>query len=71
MTATGDVAFTPVRALGDRLRQGALSPVALTEHCLGRIEAMNATLHAFIKPRFGRWTTRSDGAVAGVAGRPM
>jgi aspartyl-tRNA(Asn)/glutamyl-tRNA(Gln) amidotransferase subunit A len=47
MTPT-DLAFTPIRELGDRMRRGALSPVALAEHCLGRIGALNPALNAFI-----------------------
>jgi aspartyl-tRNA(Asn)/glutamyl-tRNA(Gln) amidotransferase subunit A len=48
MTTPIDLAFTPIGALADRMRQAALSPVALTEHCLGRIDAINARLNAFI-----------------------
>ncbi len=37
-----------IRQIGDLLRQGALSPVALTEDCLARIEKLNPRLNAFI-----------------------
>jgi aspartyl-tRNA(Asn)/glutamyl-tRNA(Gln) amidotransferase subunit A len=40
--------FTPITTLAARLRAGALSPVALTEALLDRIDALNGPLHAFI-----------------------
>src|SRR5438876_4376389 len=36
-----------ISELSQRIQSGALSPVALTEHCLARLEAMDGTLHAF------------------------
>src|SRR5262245_30340925 len=33
--------------LSQRIRQGTLSPVELTEHMLSRLEALDGTLHAF------------------------
>jgi Asp-tRNA(Asn)/Glu-tRNA(Gln) amidotransferase A subunit family amidase len=47
MTPT-DLAFTPIRELLDRMRRGDVSPVALAEHCLARVDALNPTLNAFI-----------------------
>jgi aspartyl-tRNA(Asn)/glutamyl-tRNA(Gln) amidotransferase subunit A len=43
-----NLAFTPIRELGDRMRRGDGSPIALAEHCLGRIAALNPKLNAFI-----------------------
>jgi aspartyl-tRNA(Asn)/glutamyl-tRNA(Gln) amidotransferase subunit A len=42
------VAFEPITTLAARIREGALSPVALAEALLDRIEALNGPLHAFI-----------------------
>jgi aspartyl-tRNA(Asn)/glutamyl-tRNA(Gln) amidotransferase subunit A len=39
--------YLPLTELGRRLRSGELSPVALTEQFLGRIEALNGKLNAF------------------------
>src|SRR5215813_569869 len=36
-----------ISELSQRIQSGMLSPVALTEHCLTRLEAMDGTLHAF------------------------
>src|SRR5262245_65716040 len=36
-----------INELSQRIRQGALSPVKLTEHMLSRLEALDGTLHAF------------------------
>src|SRR5256885_8838272 len=36
-----------ISELSQRIRQGALSPVELTEHWLPRLEALDGTLHAF------------------------
>jgi aspartyl-tRNA(Asn)/glutamyl-tRNA(Gln) amidotransferase subunit A len=43
-TALHDLTITE---LGQLIRSGDLSPVALTEHLLARIEALNGPLHAF------------------------
>ena len=43
-----DVSFRSIAETGAALRDDRLSPVALTEHCLQRIEALNPTLNAFI-----------------------
>ena len=43
-----DPARLSLRAASDRIRRGALSPVALTQACLARIERLNPTLNAFI-----------------------
>ncbi len=42
--------FQTIRELARQLRSGDLSPVALTEHCLARMEALEPTLHAFRLP---------------------
>src|SRR6516165_5673839 len=36
-----------ISELSQRIQQGALSPVELTEHLLSRLEALDGTLHAF------------------------
>src|SRR5437764_13175629 len=36
-----------ISELSQRIRQGVLSPVELTEHLLSRLEALDGTLHAF------------------------
>jgi aspartyl-tRNA(Asn)/glutamyl-tRNA(Gln) amidotransferase subunit A len=36
-----------ISELSQRIQSGVLSPVALTEQCLSRLEAMDGTLHAF------------------------
>ena len=36
-----------ISELSQRIRQGVLSPVELTEHMLSRLEALDGTLHAF------------------------
>lgn len=46
--ASSDLAFEPIASLAARIRGGSLSPVALTEHLLGRIAALDKQLHAFI-----------------------
>jgi aspartyl-tRNA(Asn)/glutamyl-tRNA(Gln) amidotransferase subunit A len=42
------LAFESIASLGSQIRQGALSPVALTEELFGRIDALDPKLHAFI-----------------------
>ncbi len=42
------LAFESIGNLASQIRQGALSPVALTESLLGRIDALDKRLHAFI-----------------------
>jgi aspartyl-tRNA(Asn)/glutamyl-tRNA(Gln) amidotransferase subunit A len=42
--------FQTISDLARQLRRGDLSPVALTEHCLARLEALEPTLHAFGLP---------------------
>ncbi|ETX06790.1 MAG: hypothetical protein ETSY2_15015 [Candidatus Entotheonella gemina] len=42
--------FQTISELARQLRSGDLSPVALTEHCLARMEALEPTLHAFRLP---------------------
>lgn len=36
-----------ISELSQRIQSGTLSPVALTAHCLSRLEALDGTLHAF------------------------
>ena len=43
-----DLSFASLTEIGARIRDGTLSPVALTEHCLARIAAQNPVLNAFI-----------------------
>ena len=43
-----DLAFASIADISARVRAGRLSPVALAEHCLDCIEALNPTLNAFI-----------------------
>lgn len=43
-----DLDFAPITDLGARMRRGELSPVALAEHCLARIDALQPRLNAFI-----------------------
>jgi len=43
-----DLSFGSIADISARLRDRRLSPVALAEHCLERIEALNPTLNAFI-----------------------
>jgi aspartyl-tRNA(Asn)/glutamyl-tRNA(Gln) amidotransferase subunit A len=40
--------FAPISELARDIRERRLSPIAITEKCLGRIEALNPTLNAFI-----------------------
>ena len=49
MTST-PLHFQTITELARQLRSGDLSPVALTEHCLARLEALEPTLHAFRLP---------------------
>ena len=49
MTST-PLHFQTITELSRQLRSGDLSPVALTEHCLSRLEALEPTLHAFRLP---------------------
>jgi aspartyl-tRNA(Asn)/glutamyl-tRNA(Gln) amidotransferase subunit A len=48
MTAPVDLEFRTISDLGVLMRDGVLSPVTLAEHCLGRIDALNPALNAFI-----------------------
>jgi len=41
-------AFTPISELAERLRRREISPVEITQDCLGRIERLNPALNAFI-----------------------
>jgi aspartyl-tRNA(Asn)/glutamyl-tRNA(Gln) amidotransferase subunit A len=40
--------YSPIRDLGERIRNQTVSPVDLVEACLARIAALNPTLNAFI-----------------------
>ena len=46
--APADLEFRAIDDLGVLMRDGALSPVTLVEHCLGRIDTLNPALNAFI-----------------------
>ncbi len=48
MAEQRDISFASIAEIAAAFRAGQLSPVALTEHCLQRIEALNPTLNAFI-----------------------
>lgn len=48
MAANSKLSFTSILDAGTRMRDGGLSPVALVEQCLERIEALNPRLNAFI-----------------------
>ncbi len=46
-----DTAFTPAWCLAHAVRHGELSPVALVQSCLDRIDALNPSLNAFVAVR--------------------
>lgn len=46
-----DLAFRPAWQLADAVRNGELSPVALVQSCLDRIDALNPSLNAFVAMR--------------------
>ncbi len=48
MSALADLLFLPLRELGQRLRQGALSPVALAELALERLEREGPALNCVV-----------------------
>lgn len=48
MAEQDDLSFASIAAVGAQIRDLQLSPVALAEHCLRRIDALNPTLNAFI-----------------------
>ncbi len=48
--AADDVAFLPLRQLGERLRTRQLSPVALTELCLDRLQRWGPRFNAVVTP---------------------
>ena len=48
LTGGDDLLFAPIATIAARYRQGNLSPVAVAERTLARIEALNPTLNAFI-----------------------
>jgi hypothetical protein len=43
MRGSPSYSFAPIADVGMGMRDGRLSPVALAEHCLDRIEALNPT----------------------------
>lgn len=47
--AAGDLAMRGVADLAPRLREGSISPVAITEDCLQRIERYDARIHGLIR----------------------
>lgn len=48
MSEHSDLSFASIADIGARMADGRLSPVALAERCLDRIEALDPTLRAFI-----------------------
>ncbi len=46
-----DLAFRPAWQLAEDVRHGRLSPTALVQSCLSRIDALNPTLNAFVALR--------------------
>ncbi len=46
-----DLAFRPAWQLADAVRNGELSPVALMQSCLDRIDALNPSVNAFVAVR--------------------
>jgi Asp-tRNA(Asn)/Glu-tRNA(Gln) amidotransferase A subunit family amidase len=46
--SAADWSWLPLRELGRRLRQGELSPVALAEHCLERLERLGPRYNAVV-----------------------
>jgi aspartyl-tRNA(Asn)/glutamyl-tRNA(Gln) amidotransferase subunit A len=48
MADNGDLSFASIADVGARVREGQVSPVALLDHCLARIEALGPALNAFI-----------------------
>jgi aspartyl-tRNA(Asn)/glutamyl-tRNA(Gln) amidotransferase subunit A len=46
-----DVAFRPAWQLAEAVRNGELSPTALVQTCLDRIDALNPSLNAFVALR--------------------
>ncbi|HYE00266.1 MAG TPA: amidase family protein, partial [Alphaproteobacteria bacterium] len=72
MTADPDLCFTSAAELARRIADGALSPVAVVENALARIEAVNPALNAFcfVYPEDALAAARAaERAVA--AGRPL
>lgn len=48
MSECGDLSFASIAETSAAIRDGRLSPTALADHCLRRIEKLNPTLNAFI-----------------------
>lgn len=46
-----DATFTPAWQLAEAIRNGGLSPVALVQSCLDRIDALNPSVNAFVAIR--------------------
>ena len=61
------LAFESIGSLAAQIRQGAVSPVALTEDLLTRIDALDPHLHAFLaltrQRALGRHSLRGEGSV--------
>ena len=60
--------FASITELAGRLRSGALSPVALTESLLARIEALDPALHAFVAVTAERARAEARAAEAALRG---
>src|ERR1700679_2520963 len=65
--ATGDLAMLPITELAPRLRDGSLSPVALTEACLDRIARYDGNVHSFIRVTAARALAAARAAEAEIA----
>jgi aspartyl-tRNA(Asn)/glutamyl-tRNA(Gln) amidotransferase subunit A len=62
------LAFSTIPELAGRIRAGALSPVALTEALLDRIERLDGKLHAFITMSRDRALAEARAAEAALEG---
>ncbi len=64
---TSDASFATIAELAPEIESGALSPVALTERLLERIERLNGALHAFVKLTRERALAEAAAAQADIA----
>jgi aspartyl-tRNA(Asn)/glutamyl-tRNA(Gln) amidotransferase subunit A len=75
MSATKALYDLSIAEAGHRLRAGTLSSVALTQHCLARIAALDPHLHAFVRVTKERALADADRAdrelKAGIDKGPM
>jgi aspartyl-tRNA(Asn)/glutamyl-tRNA(Gln) amidotransferase subunit A len=68
MSMADTLAFETIGSLAAQIRQGALSPVALTEALLARIEALDPHLHAFLTPARERALGQARAAESALRG---